>query len=145
MPHISAEQLALEFESNPKLKIKVFNLGENAGMDLAYFCHYHVLKELFPEIVIDLCRSNVDETNCIGQETYRGKVKLPVDNFNMAIVKQRYPDGSDWIQKLNKKDFQLFQKILKVQKGTMLFGVSELGLPNYGKINLKTRKLSAAI
>lgn len=97
-----------DLKSGRPIRIKVFNLGENLGMDLAYFDHYHALKHYFPNVEIHLYRSNVDETNCIGLENWRGKVELPVDNLEMAVVRQRYPDGQDWAQKLNNHQWDIF-------------------------------------
>lgn len=126
MANISAAELVEKLNTNSKLKIKVFNLGENLGMDIAYFCHYHTLKNLFPNITIDLCRSNVDETNALGQDKYIGKVILPVDSFNMEVVKQRYPldGGIDWIQKLAKGDLNIFsEKFRAVEEYDIIWGI----------------------
>jgi hypothetical protein len=90
------------------IRIKVCNFGENLGMDFAYFCHYLSLKRAFPNVSIELFRSNVDETNCIGLETHHGKVSLPVSSLSVAVVSQRYPDGSDWVQRLVRGDDSLF-------------------------------------
>ena len=105
---ISSEEFLLRLQENPNLKIAVCNFGENLGMDLAYFCHYFVLKEQFPDITLDLFRSNVDESNCIGQDTWPGKVRLPLNDYILLSVKQRYPNGMDWVQKLSNKDFSIF-------------------------------------
>jgi len=110
--YISPQEFIKDLRSGRPIKIKVLNLGENLGMDFAYFCHYKIMKEFFPNVEIHLYRSNVDETNCIGLETYRGKVNLPVDDLQMAVVKQRYQlEGggeTDWVNLLNEGDPTVF-------------------------------------
>lgn len=121
-------------QNTPSLKIKVFNLGENLGMDFAYFGHYMALKKYFPNITIDLYRSNVDETNCIGLENYQGKVILPVDKMEMAIVSQRYPDGTDWCTKLNREDYSIFtDEFRSIENYDLILGIGYGSAPCWQK------------
>lgn len=108
--NISAQELLQDLRSGRNIDIKVFNLGENLGMDFAYFGHYMALQEIFPNVKIDLFRSNVDETNCIGLETYQNKANLPVRSMVMATVKQRYggQSGPDWTHFLNNHNYDIF-------------------------------------
>jgi len=96
------------------VSIKVFNMGENLGADFAYLCHFHVLRKLFNTLIIDMYRSNVDETNAIGF----GNTDLFLDYFPTTrvfeeLVKQHYVDGTDWVQKLNNKEFDILSEFFR--------------------------------
>lgn len=106
----NAIELIEDLEKNEPRKIRVYNLGENLGMDFAFYGHFLALKRFFPKITIELYRSNIDETNTIGFENWKGKAKLPVDDIKMEIVKQRYPDGNDWVKKLVNNPNDIFSK-----------------------------------
>ena len=108
MADISPAELLRILKQDKKIKIKVFNLGENLGMDFAYFGHYMSLRSLFPNLEVHLCRSNVDETNCIGLDRHDGKVLLPVDSLSMATVQQRDENERDWVSKINSGDLSIF-------------------------------------
>jgi len=60
--YVSSQAFLDDLKSGRSIKIKVLNLGENLGMDFAYFCHYRMMRKFFPGVTIDLYRSNVDET-----------------------------------------------------------------------------------
>jgi hypothetical protein len=127
---ISPDELLEILDSGKPVKIKVFNLGENLGMDFAYMAHYLVLKKIFPNVTIDLYRSNVDETNCIGFELYDHYAELPVDNMVMEIVRQRYPDGKDWTQKLNSRDYSILSEDFRTLDGyDIMWGIGYGGAP----------------
>lgn len=105
--YVSPQDLLTDLRTNRPIKIKVFNLGENLGMDFAYYCHYMALRKLFPNVSITLARSNVDETNCIGLDKWQGKVVLPINDLQMAVVSQRYGDGRDWVNHLQDGHFHI--------------------------------------
>lgn len=102
MSKLNPTELADFLTAKPNAKIAIFNLAENIGMDLAYFCLYHSLRQLFPNITLDLFRSNVDETNCIGFEKINNYAKHPLNSVQMAVVKQRHSDGADWLTHLQR-------------------------------------------
>ncbi len=108
MSYVSSTDFLQDCRTGRPIRIRIFNLGENLGMDFAYFCHYHSLKKAFPNVTLDLCRSNVDETNCIGFDQHHGRGVLPIDSLQMAVVRQRYPDGTDWVQRLHAGDMSIF-------------------------------------
>jgi len=107
MQRTSVSNFLSDLKTGRHIRIKIFNLGENLGMDFAYYCHYTMLRKLFPNVELVLCRSNVDETNCIGLETYEEKVNLPVHRLQVAEVKQRYPDDSDWVKQLQRGNYDI--------------------------------------
>src|SRR3990167_6797448 len=105
---LSSNELLNLIRAKERLRIKVYNLGENLGMDFAFFGHYRAIRKLFPYVQVNLYRSNVDETNCIGLENFFGKAFLSLDGLKTAVVKQRDANERDWVSYLNAGDLSIF-------------------------------------
>lgn len=115
----AVQRLEDDLVNERPVSIKVFNLGENLGADFAYFCHFHVLRKLFPGSdpyenglgpEITMARSNVEDTNAIGfGQAPNYLYYVPVE-IAESLVKQHYPDGKDWVQKLQAGELSILSE-----------------------------------
>lgn len=100
MIKISNEEFLQDLLTNRKIRIKIFNLGENIGMDFGYYCHFFCLKKAFPNVELHMIRTNLAECNSIGLGKYKNTCKPPLDILEEREVRQWYPDGSNWYERL---------------------------------------------
>lgn len=138
-------------KSSPQVKIVVHCFGENLGMDFGYFDLWHLLRrELGTRLHLTLCRANVDETNCIGFDRLMDTCETPLDAFHHGMVKQKYPDGRDWVQHLTSSDLSIFPASFKqLDLGTLLVTIgmanSEAWLSQFSEATCDVNTLREAV
>ena len=107
MKNITAQEFLADLKTGRPIKIKIFSMGENIGQDYAYFCHYYSLKKAFPNIILDLVRGQVAETNLLGFQDYQNIVDISLDSIHEVQMYQWYPDGRDWLQKIRQEQWNI--------------------------------------
>ena len=111
LKRVDQQTILADFMSGRPIKIKIYNFGENIGGDFQFFCHFYCIKKFFPNVYLDMCRSNLGESNCIGFGDWQDRVKIPLDRMVEVEVLQWYPDGENWIQKLQKGDMEIIPRL----------------------------------